>query len=139
MGFVLAALLFAAGEAHGEEAGQSAPRHSGQDSSAVRSPTGAMLRSLLLPGWGQFYNGRGIKGSLIAAAEVGCAASILLNGRREPGEQNHRRLFVLSTIGILFYSAVDAYVDAHLDQVDWGAVEVDPEAREARVLFRVRW
>ena len=87
-----------------------------------------MLRSLALPGWGQFHNGRVIKGGMIAAAEVGSAVAFFVR-RHQVGENledgtTRRNLYLFTTIGIVFYSMVDAYVDAHLDGVDWGKVEV---------------
>ena len=38
--------------------------------STVKSPGGALLRSLALPGWGQFYTGHPIRGSLTAVLET---------------------------------------------------------------------
>jgi hypothetical protein len=34
-----------------------------------RSPMGALLRSIVAPGWGQFYNHKYIKGAVICGAE----------------------------------------------------------------------
>ena len=111
----------------------------------IRSPMGAMVRSLLLPGWGQFYNKRMIKGSLVAAAEIGSAAALFVEASRGPDRatgldaDGRERLFVLTTIGIVFYSVVDAYVDAHLDMVDWGRVEADLEGKGVRAVVRIRF
>ena len=38
--------------------------------STVKSPGGALLRSLALPGWGQFYTGHPIRGSVTAVLET---------------------------------------------------------------------
>lgn len=85
---------------------------------------GAVLRSIALPGWGQFYNGKRVKGSIIATAEV--ASAIAWGVRRkqikDQGTQE-RNLYLFSTIGIVLYSVGDAYVDAHLSRVDWAEVE----------------
>ena len=112
----------------------------------VRSPRRAMLRSLALPGWGQFYNRRVIKGGLIAAAEVGSAGAFFvrrnqINKERVVGTPPRRNIYFFSTLGIVFYSMVDAYVDAHLDGVDWGDVEVGPGEGgvEVKVMFKVRF
>ena len=37
-----------------------------------RSPKGALLRSLAVPGWGQFYNGQYIKGPVVIVAQATC-------------------------------------------------------------------
>lgn len=97
----------------------------------AKSPTGAMLRSALLPGWGQFYNGKKVKGTLVAAAEVGSVVAFFV--RRDqinaevvpPGQPPKRNFFLFTTIGVVFFSVVDAFVDAHLDGFDWGQLEVE--------------
>jgi len=40
-----------------------------------KSPTGAMLRSLFVPGWGQLYNGKWFKAILVCGTEVGLVAN----------------------------------------------------------------
>lgn len=121
------------------------------DSSAVdsiretRAARGAMLRSLALPGWGQFYNRRPIKGSIIAAAQVSSAAAFFvrrsqLNQRRSTDASPERNIFLYTTIGLILFSMGDAYVDAHLDQVDWGAPHGSgEEGLEFRIRFRIRF
>lgn len=121
------------------------------DSSAVdsiretRAARGAMLRSLALPGWGQFYNRRPIKGSLIAAAQVSSTAAFFvrrsqLNRRRSADAPLERNIFLYTTIGLILFSMGDAYVDAHLDQVDWGAPHGSgEEGLEFLVRVRIRF
>ena len=121
------------------------------DSSAVDSirgtpaARGAMLRSLALPGWGQFYNRRPIKGSIIAAAQVSSTAAFFvrrsqLNQRRSADAPLERNIFLYTTIGLILFSMGDAYVDAHLDQVDWGAPHGSgEEGLEFRIRFRIRF
>jgi hypothetical protein len=110
---------------------------------AVRkSPTKAMIRSLLVPGWGQFYNGKKFKGTFVAAAEIGSAVAFFV--RRDQinheaqlaGQPPKRNFFLLSTLGIVFYSVVDAFVDAHLDDFDWGQLTYHPDSRT--VIFGLR-
>ena len=112
----------------------------------VRSPRRAMLRSLALPGWGQFYNRRVIKGSMIAAAEVGSVAAFFVRRNQINKEWTadappRRNIYFFTTLGIVFYSMVDAYVDAHLDGVDWGGVEagVGEGGAGMKVVLRVRF
>lgn len=121
------------------------------DSAAVDSvregntARGAMLRSLALPGWGQFYNRRPIKGSLIAAAQVGSTVAFFvrrdqLNNRPSVDATPERNIFLYTTIGLILFSMGDAYVDAHLDQVDWGAPHGSgEEGLEFRMRFRIRF
>jgi hypothetical protein len=108
----------------------------------AKSPTKAMARSLALPGWGQFYNGKKFKGTLVAAVEVGSAVAFFIrryqiNKEVEVvGQPPKRNLFLLSTIGVVFYSVVDAFVDAHLDGFDWGQLKYEPERRVASITLR---
>ena len=124
----------------------------GPDSTAVdsvseaRSARGAMLRSLALPGWGQFYNRRPLKGSLIAAAQVSSTVAFFvrrgqLNQRPSVDASPERNIFLYTTIGLILFSMGDAYVDAHLDQVDWGEVQIEPgeEGMEFRMRFRIEF
>ncbi len=100
-----------------------------------KSPSGAALRSLALPAWGQFYNEKKIKGSILAAAEVGSVVAYFV--RRDqlndkfvpPGARGSRNEFVFVIAGVIFYNVVDAFVDAHLDVVDWGELSVGETTR----------
>jgi hypothetical protein len=100
-------------------------------------PTGALLRSAVVPGWGQYYNKKYIKGSVIAAAETYLIVGIVTNWRDASKhkknfqgsdsleykasefdkyehniDQRNIRMWLLAA-GIL-YSMFDAYVDAQL-------------------------
>ncbi len=112
------------------------------DSLQVRAPRGAMVRSLALPGWGQFYNGKRLKGVVIAAAEIGSGVALFVE-RSQSTEAvatvSDRNTYLFTTIGIILYSMADAYVDAHLDTVDWGTVELDAVNRSVRGVVRVRF
>jgi len=100
-------------------------------SSRPVSPRGAALRSIALPGWGQFYNSRPIKGGIMTAAYVASLAGIVVRQRqlnreaRQPDldpSQPRRNTFIFTTFGLMFYSAVDAYVDAHLGKDGQAAI-----------------
>ena len=123
-----------------------APRATAGDTIEVpSSPRGALLRSMVLPGWGQFYNGRPIKGSLFAAAEAGSVVAFFvrrnqLNEGTAPGIEPQRNVYLFSSIGIVLLSMADAYVDAHLDSVDWGEVDLGPgDSGELKMVVRVRF
>jgi hypothetical protein len=92
-----------------------------------------MLRSAILPGWGQYSNHRPFKGLLFAAA----AAASLSSGIAEVGsldravtpEEHQDRAARRNTRFLLFavtatLAAVDAYVDAHLADLDAIDLEV---------------
>jgi hypothetical protein len=102
-------------------------------------PRWVMLRSLVVPGWGQVHNGAWLKAAGVAGGEVAFAVAIgrdeqrLSNLRRESDaaqeagdearfdaavlahnqllEASIRRRWLLG--GLIAYALVDAYVDAH--------------------------
>ena len=96
---------------------------------------GAVLRSVMLPGWGQFYNGKRVKGSVIATVEVASAAAWVVRRKqiKDRGIQA-RNIYFFSTIGIVLYSIADAYVDAHLSRVNWAEVEAGVDENGAAKL-----
>ena len=135
----LALLLRPSREAMGRPNGDALP-----DSGDARSPRGAMLRSLALPGWGQFYNRHYVKGGAIAALEVGSATVYFLRRSQihrqqalSPGPR--RNLFAYTTILIVVYSMADAYVDAHLDSNGMENDRSGPEDRGMKVALRVKF
>jgi len=93
------------------------------DSTSLPDPTGAMLRSMILPGWGQFYNGKWFKGILIGGAEIGFITNaIVLNQYLQSAETEvdrnyyweNRNLSIWLLGATILYSMADAYVDAHM-------------------------
>ena len=94
---------------------------------ARRSPSAAMVRSLLIPGWGQWYNGKKWKAALACGAELGLAANAALQNHYLQGASDpqvreyylHNRNtsnWVLALVVVL--SMLDAYVDAHFADFD---------------------
>ena len=49
--------------------------------SGRKSPGGALLRSLALPGWGQFYTGHRIRGTITAVAETAFLTAMVVKFR----------------------------------------------------------
>ena len=93
----------------------------------AKSPRGAMLRSIFIPGWGQFYNGKWFKGLIIAGAEVGLIANAVIQNQYAVQSKtelerafyvDNRNLSFWWLAGVILYSALDAYVDAHLSTFD---------------------
>ena len=44
----------------------------------ARTPVNAALRSLILPGWGQFFNGQKTKGYILGAIALSCAGASIV-------------------------------------------------------------
>lgn len=101
-----------------------------------KAPMGALLRSVAVPGWGQFYNGKYIKATIICAAEsyfiyraaywwdktedqYGLIQNLPVD-ERPPAFSTYdsyrgKRNDFLWLVGVtVFVSMFDAYVDAHL-------------------------
>jgi TM2 domain-containing membrane protein YozV len=116
-----------------------------------RSPTGALLRSLAVPGWGQFYNGEYVKGPIVIAAQATCvyfAIDRYLTARdyydqsRNSTDDDERATlygkyndYLVETefwgwlfVGFMALSAMDAYVDAHLSDWDVEDLPKDDDA-----------
>ncbi len=105
-----------------------------------KSPMGALLRSVVFPGWGQFYNRKYFKGVVVFGAETTFITLAAIEWSRmnkhkknfqnpdypdrywefEQFEfyEDRRNLFLWITAGIVFLSMFDAYVDAHLYNFD---------------------
>jgi hypothetical protein len=110
----------------------------------LKSPTGVAVRSLLIPGWGQATNGEWIKAGVVFVAEGAFIVGIIrdtntLSGLdpRDPQykvvEDNRIAKFWWLG-GIVFLSMLDAYVGAHLKNVD---ATIEPEPMEGGVALKV--
>jgi hypothetical protein len=103
------------------------------DSVQTAQPRAALWRSLALPGWGQVYNGKAVKAVLFGTAAVGVWGVAIVENRRvgqagdaqqrqdRAARRNTRFLFVFVTYTV---AALDAYIDAHLADVNFNP-EVD--------------
>ncbi len=116
-----------------------------QDTSktTLRSPTGALFRSIAFPGWGQFYNKKYLKAALVFLGEGSLITGAVVEWRRmndhkkifealpdtdiqkksyEFNEfqyhQDNRNLFLWLTAGVIFISMWDAYADAQLSSFE---------------------
>lgn len=106
-----------------------------------KSPTGAAVRSLIIPGWGQYYVQKYWKVPIFVGAAGVCAYLIIDNNnsfkdkklqiklateadpndpyielykRQREVYRDNRDQAVFCLIGVYLLSAIDAYVDAHL-------------------------
>jgi hypothetical protein len=95
----------------------------------TQSPMGAMLRSAVLPGWGQWYNGQKFKSILVIGGELGLIGNayyqnqlVLRSKSFEEREfyKNNRNLSIWWFVGVYFLNLMDAYVDAQLWHFDTG-------------------
>ena len=95
---------------------------------SLPSAHGALLRSAVLPGWGQFYNGRPVKGLFFGAASATALTAVVVEHRRirsAPTPEDHQDRTARRNSRLLYFAlsvalaAIDAYVDAHL--ADFGA------------------
>jgi hypothetical protein len=116
-----------------------------------KSPMGAMMRSALFPGWGQAYTGHYVKSGLIFCIESGLIASAIAQDRKAkdmyPTDYqayldriDKRNTLIWWTAGVLVYSMLDAYVDAHLFHFDEDEVSLGLESTtrgEVRLALRV--
>ena len=95
------------------------------------SPRAVLVRSAVLPGWGQAATGHGLKALLFAGAGAGWLTSAIVESARvgdAPTPQEHENRAARRNTRVLLYlvtatlSALDVYVDAHLEnfQVDAG-------------------
>ena len=106
------------------------------------NPTGALLRSAFVPGWGQFYNKKYIKATIIAGIEIYLINGVYTHWRdadrhktnfqgadddpdyqalefsRYESALDKRGTFTWFLVATVFYSMFDAYVDAHLSNFD---------------------
>ncbi|MFH0765818.1 MAG: DUF5683 domain-containing protein [Calditrichota bacterium] len=94
------------------------------------NPTGAALRSLILPGGGQAYNQQPLKAVIYGGLEEGLIFGVyrqhqLFKSSRRSGDdvgadfyRNDRNRLTWYLTGVIILSMVDAYVDAHLFDFD---------------------
>ena len=94
---------------------------------SLKSPTGAMLRALAVPGWGQWYNGKKFKAVVVAGGEIGLVADAIIQNQlavKATTEvdrlfyRDNRSLAIWWLAAVILYSMADAYVDAHLHGFD---------------------
>ncbi len=94
---------------------------------ANASPRSAMMRSIVFPGWGQWYNRRKIKSIVIFSGEIGLATGVIVQHVRfRDSTVLAERAFFLDDRnklmwwlgGFIAYSALDAFVDSYLHNFD---------------------
>ena len=120
------------------------------EADSTRTPTlpsahGALLRSAVLPGWGQYYNGRPVKGLFLGAASATALTAVVVEHRRirsAPTPEEHQDRTARRNSRLLYFAlsvalaATDAYVDAHL--ADFGTTEMQVEMRRGKAWLRLK-
>ncbi len=95
----------------------------------AKSPVGAVVRSALIPGLGQWYNEQKLKAALVLGGELALAGNAVYYNQMavksrtdDEGEfyRNIRSRFIWWIAGVYFLNLLDAYVDAHLWDFDTG-------------------
>ena len=107
------------------------------DSLQRPEPRSALLRSAILPGWGQYYNKQPLKAALFGAAGAGCLSAAILEARslsraQTPAEHENRagrrNAYFLCLALTATAAAIEAYVEAHLaDFVSMAEVDVEAD------------
>jgi hypothetical protein len=114
------------------------------------SPRAAVLRSAVLPGWGQWTNGQKIKSVLVMGGGLGLIGNAYVQNRlalragsadEREFYRNNRSQSIWWFAGLYLLNLADAYVDAELWNFDAGpnlSEGIDPAVR-ARVAVCFRW
>ena len=91
------------------------------------SVRGAVIRSSIMPGWGQWYNDQKLKSLLVIGVEAGLFGAAAVQRRRAAESDNPlvRDLYLDDSSRFIWYAAgfwllnvIDAYVDAKLHSFD---------------------
>ena len=119
----------------------------------TKSPIGAMIRSGLVPGWGQLYNEQYLKSGVVFMLEGMLIGGAVVEHRRSEDDRGEwkdptksdqkreaawsrfsrrvdkRNTYLWYLAGVKFLSIVDAFVDAHLYWFEEGPFAVNWESR----------
>jgi len=135
---ILSSTIFIAPNANAQESGsffnQSFVKKSVEDSTKdaklkTKSPKAAMIRSLVFPGLGQFYNEQYVKAAIVLAGQ-GTLVGFLFyyNNRARESTSPLEKEFYEDRRNLMYWwigaatllSMLDAYIDAHLYDFDTG-------------------
>jgi hypothetical protein len=130
--------------------------------SNLRSPTGALLRSLAIPGWGQAYNKKYFKAIIVAGGQGVLLGSAIAEWKRASDAKNdtslssfqrledyrlhtnNRNMLLWLYAAATVVSILDAYVDAHLSQdtgegvPQLGNIFLEPNAEKQALLVKLK-
>jgi hypothetical protein len=85
----------------------------------LRSPTKAALMSAIIPGWGQFYNGRKIKGLILGGLSLASITYTFIKYSEYRARGDNRSVSeflgaIIINLAVWGYTSADAFVDAYL-------------------------
>lgn len=87
----------------------------------IKSPTAAAIRSAVLPGWGQWYNGAPVKGVILGLITLGATANTAYRYLQMRRAGSYSYDLTTAFLGALIlnvaawgYTVADAFVDAYL-------------------------
>ncbi|MGE5693533.1 MAG: DUF5683 domain-containing protein [Candidatus Zixiibacteriota bacterium] len=130
--------------------------------SNLRSPTGALLRSLAIPGWGQMYNKKYFKAIIVAGGQGVLLGSAIAEWKRASDAKNdtslssfqrledyrlhtnNRNMLLWLYAAATVVSILDAYVDAHLSQdtgegvPQIGNIFLEPDINKKALLLKLK-
>jgi len=113
-----------------------------------KSPLGAVLRSAVVPGWGQYYNESYIKAGVALTVNAALISAILYNNNKWQTEgdvnfRNKRDTFIWIWGLAYLLTLADAYVDANLYGFDeaMGISYLPPvkDKHPGMLAFRIRF
>lgn len=94
-----------------------------------KSPSGAMLRSALIPGWGQWYTDHKLKAIIVLGAQLALIGNaVYYNQMAVKSHTSDDRNFYLDyqsqftwySVGFYLLNILDAFIEAHLWDFDTG-------------------
>lgn len=130
--------------------------------SNFRSPSGALLRSLAVPGWGQLYNKKYLKAVIVAGGQGVLLGTAIVEWKRATDAKNdtslpaferledyrlhtnNRNMLLWLYAAAAVVSMLDAYVDAHLSQdtgvgvPQIGNIFLEPDVEKKTVLVKIK-
>jgi len=95
----------------------------------TKSVNGALFRSALIPGWGQWYNGKKLKTLLVLGGEAALIANAVSQHQKAKQSQSdaerafyqdNKSKWIWYTAAVYLLNILDAVVDAHLYDFDTG-------------------
>lgn len=128
----------------------------------LRSPTGALLRSLAVPGWGQMYNKKYFKAIIVAGGQGVLLGTAIAEWKRATDAKNdtslssfqrledyrlhtnNRNMLLWLYAAATVVSILDAYVDAHLSQdtgegvPQIGNIFLEPDVEKQALLVKLK-
>lgn len=99
-----------------------------------KKPALALAFSAVIPGGGQYYNERWLKGLIFSAAELGLVYGAVINYNSysqdavtNANDLQYAKYFTWFGAAVYIYSLMDAYVDANLSFFPDKNLRVEPE------------